>query len=210
MQHPEQAAATASTSAVAPDQHTASQAAPDPAPSVQPAAAPAASASASPPSSPAPPAAPAAAPVPVVVTSRLAHLEAVARAVVQTSTRSGITSARIDLRPPELGHIEIRLRYGSDGVTATVTASSPAAAQALGSSAGDLRRALEAQGLTVVGLDVGHTGAEDRPRPEGDAGQAAGGTGAVDAAGLDEDDDEATSTTNTRVPVAGSSMDVLA
>ena len=85
--------------------------------------------------------------------------------MIQTSARTGISRARIDLRPPELGHVEIRLRYGTDGVRATVTASSPAAVQALGSTTGDLKRALEAQGLTVLGLDVGHAGPEDHRRP---------------------------------------------
>jgi flagellar hook-length control protein FliK len=146
--------------------------------------------------------------IPLVVGSRLAHLATVARAVVQTSARTGITSARIDLRPPELGHVEIRLRYGADGVTATVTASSQAAADALGSSAGDLRRALEAQGLTVLALDVGHAGAGDRRRPEGD-GRPQPGTGASTA--LDEGvDGEETTITTTRIPAAGSSVDVLA
>ena len=151
-------------------------------------------------------------PTPVVISSRLEHLAATARAVMQTSARTGISRARIDLRPPELGHVEIRLRYGSDGVKATVTASSPAAAQALGSSVGDLRRALEAQGLTVLGLDVGHTGSEDGSRPDGDPqtqlSQASPAHG--DSEDADADEQDVTTTSTVHIPAAGSSVDVLA
>jgi flagellar hook-length control protein FliK len=158
------------------------------------------------------PAAPAeATPVPVVISSRIEHLPATARAVMQTSARTGISRARIELRPPELGHVEIRLRYSSDGVKATVTASSPAAAQALTSSAGDLKRALEAQGLTVLGLDVGHTGTDDGRRPEGGADGPFSQPSAT-GGGDDGDADEQTVTTTStiRIPAAGSSVDVLA
>jgi flagellar hook-length control protein FliK len=149
--------------------------------------------------------------IPVIVSSRIEHLTATARAVMQTSGRTGISRARIELRPPELGHVEIRLRYSSDGVKATVTASSPAAAQALTSSAGDLKRALEAQGLNVLALDVGHTGSEDGRRPENGAQGQLSQPSAATGDGDEDGDGQAAATTSTvRIPAAGSSVDVLA
>ncbi|HEY4349545.1 MAG TPA: flagellar hook-length control protein FliK [Gaiellaceae bacterium] len=162
------------------------------------------------------PASPASAPAPtlptpasVVVSSRLEHIAAVANAVLQTGARTGITRARIDLRPVELGHVEIRMRFGADGVHATLTAASADAVQALGSAGGDLKRALEAHGFTVLSLDIGHGAKEDQRKPGSDPEQqATRATGGIDAV---EDDDESTiEIESARVPAAGSSVDVLA
>lgn len=148
----------------------------------------------------------------VVVSSRLDHLSAVATAVMQTSARTGIGRARIDLRPAELGHVEIRLSYNADGVRATVTAQNADAVHALSSATGDLRRALEAQGLTVLALDVNHAGAEDRPRPDSEAAEQSQTTPGVQGVAGDEDDesDSTTEIQSVRVPAAGRSVDVLA
>jgi hypothetical protein len=137
-------------------------------------------------------------------TSRLDHLPNVVLTIIQGSARTGAGRARIDLRPPELGHVEIRLRYSSDGVRASLTAASPEAVQALGACAGDLKRALEAQGLTVLGLDVGHAGAEEHRKPDGDRAETPG----PHASNTDEENDSATIET-LRVRAAGSSIDVL-
>ena len=95
---------------------------------------------------------------------------------------------------------------------ATVTASSPAAVQALTASTGDLRRSLEAQGFTVLGLDVGQAGTEDKQRPDGNADAARASQIAPasqgDRAGTGDEDDQ-TTTETVRVPAAGSSVDVL-
>jgi flagellar hook-length control protein FliK len=82
--------------------------------------------------------------------------------VIQVAARGGASTARIVLTPPELGHVEIRLHYSEGGVSATVVADRPEAAQALSQSTGELRRALESQGLSVHGLDVSHAGAEQQ------------------------------------------------
>ena len=147
----------------------------------------------------------------IVVTSSLENLHAIAEAVLQTSARTGAGRARIDLRPPELGHVQIDLRYGADGVRATVTTSSPQAVQALAASSGDLKRALEAQGFTVLGLDVGHqeTG-EHQSRSDGDPNDS-GEPGLAPASyGIDDEDVSNTTIAGARVLAGGTSVDVLA
>jgi flagellar hook-length control protein FliK len=85
---------------------------------------------------------------------RLADLAHAAQTAITISSQNGDTSARITLHPNELGSVEIHLRYGSDGITATVRADSPQAAQILHQAAPDLKRALEAQGMSLLGFDV--------------------------------------------------------
>lgn len=96
--------------------------------------------------------------------ARLGELPASAAALLEVATGARATRARIVLTPPELGKVEIRLRYGADGVSATFHADSPQAAQSLAGAAGDLRRSLETQGIPVVRIDVppAATGAADQ------------------------------------------------
>jgi flagellar hook-length control protein FliK len=81
----------------------------------------------------------------------LAHAAGVA--IRFTATQGG-GSARILLHPQDLGSVEIRLHSTADGITATLRADSPQAAQTLTLASHELRAALEAQGLPVLGLDV--------------------------------------------------------
>ena len=57
----------------------------------------------------------------------------------------GVSHARLNLRPAELGGIEVRLASDAGGLHATVVADSPQAAALLQSATEDLRRQLEAQ-----------------------------------------------------------------
>jgi flagellar hook-length control protein FliK len=91
--------------------------------------------------------------------ARLGELPHAAAAVLEVATQAKATRARIVLTPPELGKVEIRLRYGADGVSATFHADSAEAAQTLTGAAGDLRRSLETQGIQVVRIDVPFTAA---------------------------------------------------
>lgn len=100
------------------------------------------------------------APAPRPVTVR--ELPETLQATIRVAVRERGAQARIVLRPAELGEVDIRLRYHDGGVSATVTAASEAAADTLVQAAPDLRRSLEAQGLTLVALDVRHSGAEQR------------------------------------------------
>jgi flagellar hook-length control protein FliK len=67
---------------------------------------------------------------------------------------NGFTRARVTLRPAELGGVEVFLREGSAGLTATVVAETPHAAQLLENSATELQRRLAAQGLELTSLQI--------------------------------------------------------
>jgi flagellar hook-length control protein FliK len=127
------------------------------------------------------PAAPAPAPAPAPA----AALEATLRMAGQ----GGFTRARVTLRPAELGGVEVFLREGSAGLTATVVADTPHAAQLLQSSATELQRRLAAQGLELASLQISvggesagaaHGGHDGRPAAQ------APGTAPRDAAGEPE------------------------
>jgi flagellar hook-length control protein FliK len=120
---------------------------------------------------------------------------------VTSSERGG--SARIVLHPEELGSVEIRLTYGSDGVSATVRTDSPQAAQTLAQAGGDLKRALEQQGVSLLDLDI-----RDRNR-EGTAHDAEQQT-FRDAGDAEYEGDETVAIDPMRLPAAGSQIDVFA
>src|SRR5439155_15849598 len=109
---------------------------------------------AAPPAAPAAPRAPqpvefrvAQQPAPLHAQAQLHDLAEVAGRTMRVAAREGRTEARITLRPVELGQVEIRLHYHDGGVSAQLTAQAGDAAQVLTSTASDLRRSPEAQGL---------------------------------------------------------------
>jgi flagellar hook-length control protein FliK len=119
---------------------------------------------------------------------RLAQAAETVRLTISTASAAGVSRARIALRPAELGGIEIMLSHGPAGITATVTADSPAAAHALQRAADDLQRSLADQGLNLVRLDIdvagdraSGRGREDHDRgPQHGRGASAPGHGAGD------------------------------
>ncbi|HWT24626.1 MAG TPA: flagellar hook-length control protein FliK, partial [Solirubrobacteraceae bacterium] len=100
--------------------------------------------------------------------------------LIHVASRDGIDHARINLRPADLGGIEIRLQHSSAGVAAHVIAESPEAARLLDQAAGDLRRALERQDVTLLSLEVSTSGDQ---RAGGSAGSAFGFEGGRDGRG---------------------------
>jgi flagellar hook-length control protein FliK len=129
---------------------------------------------------------------------------------LRIASARGITHARMALRPAELGGVEIRLRSSAAGVAAQVIADSPQAAEVLQQAGADLRRALEAQGVTVLSLDIALAG--DRRSAQG--GSASGerrrsgaGRGAPEAQAADSI--PTTSETSLQLP-NGVLVDVLA
>jgi flagellar hook-length control protein FliK len=96
---------------------------------------------------------------------RLAQAAETVRLTISSASTAGVSRARIALRPAELGGIEIMLSHGPAGITATVTADSPAAANALQRAADDLQRSLADQGLNLVRLDIDVAG--DRANARG-------------------------------------------
>lgn len=95
--------------------------------------------------------------------TRLHELVEHVKAQLRVASRGGETSARIVLHPPELGEIQVKLSYKGGGVSAVLTTDSGTAAAVLAQASADLRRSLESQGLTVLGLDIGQKGHEHRP-----------------------------------------------
>lgn len=90
-------------------------------------------------------------------THRAVPLERAPRAVAQllhVGSQSGVSHARIALRPVELGGIEIFLQSSPAGLVAQVVAESPEAARMLQQATEDLRRALARHDVELVSLDV--------------------------------------------------------
>ena len=85
----------------------------------------------------------------------------VAAAVIHLAQSHGVTHARINLKPAELGGIEVRLHSTPQGVAAHLIADSPEAAKALHQASDDLRRQLESRDVTLLSLDVSTSNADD-------------------------------------------------
>jgi flagellar hook-length control protein FliK len=100
----------------------------------------------------------------------------VAAAVIHLAQQHGVTHARINLKPAELGGIEVRLHSSPQGISAHLVADSPEAAKALHQASDDLRRQLESRDVTLLSLDVSTSNGDDG-RPAGfgaDAGRDGG------------------------------------
>jgi flagellar hook-length control protein FliK len=100
-----------------------------------------------------------------------------ARALLHMANHRGQAQARLTLHPAELGGVEIRLRVTTHGLLASITADRPESAQVLQQAGADLKRALEAQGVEVAGLDIGVAGDEAHQRAQQRDPDPAGGRG---------------------------------
>ncbi|HEU4976395.1 MAG TPA: flagellar hook-length control protein FliK [Baekduia sp.] len=112
---------------------------------------------------------------PASMHATISRLEELARIA---SLRGGQARAVLQLKPAELGAVDIQLRTSPHGLVATIHAHDQAGLQALAGAGGDLRRALEDRGVTVQQLDI-----QLSPSAGGDA----GGAGAFSAGGFDAD-----------------------
>ncbi|WP_028064544.1 flagellar hook-length control protein FliK [Solirubrobacter soli] len=83
--------------------------------------------------------------------SRAIHTTGV---MVHMMADKGVNHARLNLKPAELGGIEVRLRSTGDGVHALLVADSPEAARMLASAGDDLKRQLEDKNVNLLSLDV--------------------------------------------------------
>jgi flagellar hook-length control protein FliK len=95
--------------------------------------------------------------------------------VIHLASQKGVQAARLNLRPVELGGIEIRLLSTAAGVAAQVVADSPQAARLLQQASDELRRSLASQNVELLSLDVSTSG-DDR-RDAGAAGDLFGAFG---------------------------------
>ena len=91
--------------------------------------------------------------------------------LLHVAAERGVTHARLNLKPVELGGIEVRLQSTPQGVSAQLVADSPEAARMLTQASEDLRRQLAERDVTLLSLDVS-TSSEQRHE------NAAGGFGA--------------------------------
>ena len=91
--------------------------------------------------------------------------------LLHVAAERGVTHARLNLKPVELGGIEVRLQSTPQGVSAQLVADSPEAARMLMQASEDLRRQLAERDVTLLSLDVS-TSSEQRHE------NAAGGFGA--------------------------------
>jgi flagellar hook-length control protein FliK len=150
------------------------------------------------PPSPAPatPSTPAA---PAVPGARLEQAVETVHQVIRISQSNGITQARVQLHPEELGSIDIHLRSTPDGVVARVVADASQAAAVLRDGGDELRRQLANQGINLTHFDVGTAGGEQREAAFGNGGsQQRGNRSAnpevVDAGASSADDTDETTT----------------
>lgn len=133
-------------------------------------------------------------------------------ATMRVAERDGRTVAEITLHPAELGSVRVTMEAHQDGgVSATVTAQTAEAAQALAQSGRDLRLALEAQGMVVHGLQVEVAGGDGRGRESGAQRRPGGRPNRTTAAagGTTGEPDEITIQPHRPLP-AGARVDVLA
>jgi Flagellar hook-length control protein FliK len=97
----------------------------------------------------------------------LEHAAQTVRLTVATAASTGASLARIRLSPAELGGIHVQLQQTAAGLIARVVADHPAAAHVLEQAGGELRRALEGSGISLLGLDIGASGQQSgRPEPQ--------------------------------------------
>jgi flagellar hook-length control protein FliK len=158
---------------------------------------------------------PASAPAPVLHADhrpgvRLAHAVETVRLTISAANAQGISRARIALRPAELGGIEIMLAHGPAGLSATLTADTAQAAQAMQRAADELQRTLASQGITLSSLqiNVAGDGPAARKREDRDAPADDHGTGRRDPA-TDRETDDLTIARTLELP-NGTLVDVLA
>jgi flagellar hook-length control protein FliK len=136
------------------------------------------------------------------------------RATFTAAAGTGISTARISLEPASLGGIKISLSQTADGLVARVTTDHPEAAQTLQQSAGDLRRSLEASGLSLLRLDIGSSGQQSLAGFTGsNQSGSQTGSGWYGGAGADASADAEEQSTPTELTIelsSGSLVNVLA
>jgi flagellar hook-length control protein FliK len=102
--------------------------------------------------------------------ARLAQAVETVHQVIRISQSNGITQARVQLHPQELGQVDIHLRSTPDGVIARVVADASQAAAVLRDGGDELRRQLASQGINLTHFEVGTAGGEQREAAFGNGG----------------------------------------
>jgi flagellar hook-length control protein FliK len=146
---------------------------------------------------------------PIVASSTLGRLADTVQLTIQTQAATGNSVVRIKLTPPELGEVRVQLQQTSEGLVARVVADHQSAAQTLQQSAGELRRALESSGVSLLQLDIGASDSQNEAASGGEESSQSMGPGTT---GQDTTDEAETGeTTTTTLTLTGASVvDVLA
>jgi flagellar hook-length control protein FliK len=103
----------------------------------------------------------------------LGHVARTMGTLLHVAAERGVTHARLNLKPVELGGIEVRLQSTPQGVSAQLVADSPEAARMLTQASDDLRRQLADRNVNLLSLDVS-TSSDQR---QASAGASAGNDG---------------------------------
>jgi len=126
---------------------------------------------------------------------------------LMTMVANDVQHARIQLDPPELGSLEIRMQVQNDQASVQVSAQSHQVKDVLDSSAQRLRDALAAEGIELndfsVSADSGGQG-----RDSGSDGSDGGDNGYVSGSGVEGD--EVAGATETHIPAPDSLLDTFA
>jgi flagellar hook-length control protein FliK len=136
--------------------------------------------------------------------------------ILRLAASRGGMQARVSLKPAELGSLEVVIRQTAAGLTARVVAEDAGAAHVLQQAGSELRRSLEAQGITLLNLDIGQSGGERTlGRSSGGAlqggfeGDRSGDDTQSRSGGTVAADDDISTETTVRLP-NGALVDVLA
>ncbi|MET0601484.1 MAG: flagellar hook-length control protein FliK [Baekduia sp.] len=148
--------------------------------------------------------------------SVLQTAERVQELVRIATTRAGNARAILQLRPAELGQVDVHLRTTRNGLVATISAHEQVGLDAMHQAGAELRRTLEDKGVQLHSLDLqlgagGHDFSNQGDAREASSGRRGAGAGGTDS--LDSDDpvaeDELTITHAPSTP-AGALVDVQA
>jgi flagellar hook-length control protein FliK len=148
---------------------------------------------------------------------RLHQVPSTVETALQLASSKGITRARLQLHPAELGAIELHLRHTANGMTARVVADSAEAVTMLQQAFDDLKRNLEEAGIGIVDVEITARG-DQRSASRSFAG-AFGETGDRPRGGRDGDrrapagdaDTAPVQTVRARLPLPGGGLvDVIA
>jgi len=146
--------------------------------------------------------------------SVLQTAERVQELVRIATTRAGNARATLQLRPAELGQVDVHLRTTREGLVATISAHDQVGHDALQQAGNELRRTLEDKGVQLHSLDLQLGAGQHGFANQGDAREASSGRrGAAASHQLGTDDvapeDDLTLTTAPSTP-AGALVDVRA
>jgi flagellar hook-length control protein FliK len=89
---------------------------------------------------------------------RLAEAAEKVSNTIAMGARDGMSMARIELSPENLGAIQIHLQHTPDGIVARVITEHPEAAQTLSQGGDDLKRQLQQNGTALLRLDIESSG----------------------------------------------------